>query len=68
MTASSPRLTRDRPIVRGRAALLVIDVQNGTFSAHDKSARPAFYDAAASPRHSQYPEAAGGVPRARGWK
>jgi nicotinamidase-related amidase len=48
MTASSLRLTRDRPIARGRAALLVIDVQNGTFSAHDKSARPAFYDAAAT--------------------
>ena len=35
-------------MVRGRAALLVIDVQNGTFSARDKLARPAFYDAAAS--------------------
>jgi nicotinamidase-related amidase len=35
-------------MVRGRAALLVIDVQNGTFSARDKIARPAFYDAAAS--------------------
>jgi len=46
MTASSSRLTRDRPIVRGRAALLVIDVQNGTLSPKDKSARPAFYDVA----------------------
>jgi nicotinamidase-related amidase len=45
MTASLPHLTRDRPIVRGRAALLVIDVQNGTFSAEDKTARPALYDA-----------------------
>jgi nicotinamidase-related amidase len=35
-------------MIRGRAALLVIDVQNGTFSARDKIARPAFYDAAAS--------------------
>jgi nicotinamidase-related amidase len=48
MTASSPRLTRDRPIVRGRAALLVIDVQNGTFGANDRTARPEFHDAAAS--------------------
>jgi len=48
MTASSPRLTRDRPIVHGRAALLIIDVQNGTFSATDKTAKPAFYDAAVS--------------------
>jgi nicotinamidase-related amidase len=34
--------------VRGRAALLIIDVQNGTFSANDKTARPAFHDAAVS--------------------
>lgn len=32
--------------MRGRAALLVIDVQNGTLSANDKSARPVFYDMA----------------------
>lgn len=48
MTTQQSRLTRDRPIVRGRAALLIIDVQNGTFSANDKTARPAFYDAAAA--------------------
>jgi nicotinamidase-related amidase len=48
MTASLPRFTRDRPIVGGRTALLIVDVQNGTFSANDKTARPAFYDAAAS--------------------
>ena len=24
-------LTRDRPIVKGRTALLIVDVQNGTF-------------------------------------
>jgi nicotinamidase-related amidase len=48
MTTQQSHLTRDRPILRGRAALLVIDVQNGTFSAEDKTARPAFYDAAAS--------------------
>jgi nicotinamidase-related amidase len=46
MTTRQSRLTRDRPIVRGRAALLVIDVQNGTLSAEDKSERPAFYDVA----------------------
>ena len=46
MTTRQSFLTRDRPIVRGRAALLVIDVQNGTLSAKDKSERPAFYDAA----------------------
>jgi nicotinamidase-related amidase len=46
MTTRQSRLTRDRPIVRGRAALLVIDVQNGTLSAKDKSERPAFYDVA----------------------
>ena len=48
MTTQQSRLTRDRPIARGRAALLIIDVQNGTFSVDDKIARPAFYDAAAS--------------------
>jgi nicotinamidase-related amidase len=46
MTASSSRLTRDRPILHGRTALLVIDVQNGTLSPKDKSARRAFYDVA----------------------
>jgi nicotinamidase-related amidase len=48
MTTQQSHLTRDRPILRGRAALLVIDVQNGTFSANDKTVRPAFHDAAAS--------------------
>jgi nicotinamidase-related amidase len=48
MTTQQSQLTRDRPIMRGRAALLVIDVQNGTFGAKDKSARPEFHDAAAS--------------------
>jgi nicotinamidase-related amidase len=46
MTTRQSPLTRDRPIVRGCAALLVIDVQNGTLSAKDKSERPAFYDVA----------------------
>jgi nicotinamidase-related amidase len=48
MTPQHSHLTRDRPIVRGRAALLVVDVQNGTLSAKDRSSRPAFYDAATS--------------------
>jgi nicotinamidase-related amidase len=48
MTTQQSQLTRDRPIVRGSAALLVIDAQNGTFDDKDKSARPEFYDAAAS--------------------
>jgi nicotinamidase-related amidase len=48
MTTRQTPLTRDRPIVPGHAALLVIDVQNGTFGAQDKSARPAFYDAASN--------------------
>jgi nicotinamidase-related amidase len=45
MTTQQTRLTRDRPIVRGRTALLIIDVQNGTVSANDKTARPEFYNA-----------------------
>jgi nicotinamidase-related amidase len=48
MTTQQSHLTRDRPILRGRAALLIIDVQNGTFGVNDRTARPAFYDAAAS--------------------
>jgi len=47
MTASPPALTRDRPIVKGRAALLVIDVQNGTCGPKEAEARPEFYKAAA---------------------
>jgi len=39
MTASSPRLTRDRPIVRGRAGVLISDVKNVTFIATDKKAK-----------------------------
>jgi nicotinamidase-related amidase len=48
MTTQQTRLTRDRPIVRGRTALLIIDVQNGTVSANDKTARPEFYNAVTS--------------------
>ncbi len=39
-------LTRDRPIVPGRAALLIIDVQNGTFSDQDAQHRPEFHSTA----------------------
>jgi len=43
------KLTRDRPVVAGRAALLIIDVQNGTFGPADATRRPEFH-AAAGPR------------------
>jgi nicotinamidase-related amidase len=38
--------TRDRPIVEGRTALLVVDVQNGTCRREDAAARPEFHRAA----------------------
>jgi nicotinamidase-related amidase len=47
MTASPPALTRDRPIIKGRTTLLVIDVQNGTCGPKEAEARPEFYKAAA---------------------
>ena len=47
MTTSPPILTRDRPITKGRTALLVIDVQNGTCGHRDAEARPEFYKATA---------------------
>ena len=43
---SHAMLTRDRPVVRGRAALLVIDVQNGSCNATHASSLPEFYAAA----------------------
>ncbi len=46
MTAPKAR-PRDRPITRGRAALLVIDVQNGTCGPKEAESRPEFYKAAA---------------------
>ena len=46
MTASQFRLTRDRPIRTGGAALLLIDVQNGTCGPKDRTARPEFHQAA----------------------
>src|SRR5579875_3227740 len=45
-TQVPPGLTRDRPIRRGRAALLVIDVQHGTVGPGTKEAQPAFHAAA----------------------
>ena len=36
----TPALTRDRPIVKGRAALLIIDVQNGSWSSVEAVKRP----------------------------
>jgi nicotinamidase-related amidase len=40
-------VTRDRPIVPGHAALLIIDVQNGTCGPKEETARPEFYKAIA---------------------
>ncbi len=48
MTNPSSTLNRDRPIVQGRAALLVIDVQNGTCGPKDKTERPELYAIATS--------------------
>jgi nicotinamidase-related amidase len=39
-------LTRDRPIRKGRAALLIIDVQNGTCGPAQAEAKPEFHAAA----------------------
>lgn len=39
--------TRDRPVTRGHAALLVIDVQNGTCGPKEAKSRPEFYKATA---------------------
>jgi len=41
-----PTLTRDRPIVRSRAALLVIDVQNGSCNPTHAASQPEFHTAA----------------------
>jgi nicotinamidase-related amidase len=42
------QLNRDRPIRRGRAALLIIDVQNGTFGPAQTKAKPKFHAAAST--------------------
>lgn len=47
MTTSKPIMTRDRPITKGRAALLIVDVQNGTCGPKEAESRPEFYKAAA---------------------
>jgi len=47
MAAQSPATTRNRPIVKGSAALLIIDVQNGTCGPKEAEARPEFYMATA---------------------
>lgn len=39
--------SRDRPIERGRAALLIVDVQNGTFGSALAASKPEFHAAAA---------------------
>ena len=36
-------LTRDRPIVKGRTALLIVDVQNGTFGPAQAKSKPEFH-------------------------
>jgi nicotinamidase-related amidase len=41
-------LTRDRPIVKGRAALLIVDVQNGTFGPAQARSKPEFHAAASA--------------------
>lgn len=46
MTVPPSAATRDRPIIAGRAALLVIDVQNGTCGPKEAELRPEFYKAA----------------------
>jgi nicotinamidase-related amidase len=45
MTAPPSAPTRDRPITKGRVALLVVDVQNGTCGPAEAEARPEFYKA-----------------------
>ena len=46
MINSQTRFTRDRPILPGRAALLIIDVQNATCGPKQKAEKPKFYLAA----------------------
>jgi nicotinamidase-related amidase len=45
---SAHPLTRDRPILKGRTALLVVDVQNGTFGPEQAKSKPEFHKAAAA--------------------
>jgi nicotinamidase-related amidase len=48
MTTSAACFTRDRPILPGRTALLIIDVQNATCGPTQKAEKPEFYSAATS--------------------
>jgi len=48
MTIPQTRFSRDRPILPGRAALLIIDVQNATCGPKQKAENPKFYLAATS--------------------
>ncbi len=41
--ASTGELTRERPLVPERTALLIVDVQNATFNAAQNDIRPEFY-------------------------
>jgi nicotinamidase-related amidase len=41
-------LTRDRPVLPGRGALLVIDVQNGSFNEQEATRHPEFYAVASA--------------------
>jgi nicotinamidase-related amidase len=41
-------LTRDRPISKGRAALLIVDVQNGTFGPAQAKSKPEFHTLAST--------------------
>jgi nicotinamidase-related amidase len=45
---SAHPLTRDRPILKGRTALLVVDVQNGTFGPEQAKSKPEFHKAASA--------------------
>lgn len=47
MSVPPPTATRERPITKGRTALLIIDVQNGTRGPKEAERRPEFYKATA---------------------
>ena len=47
MTTPPPSITRDRPIAKGRTALLIIDVQNGTCGPSEAESHPELYKATA---------------------
>ena len=47
MTTPPSSITRDRPIAEGRAALLIVDVQNGTCRPNEAESRPELHKAMA---------------------